>query len=154
MATDEFLKDAEAVTALSQQIGLYDDGTGATDNDKLLVDLESARNEIWAGIKQYAVFNTTTKDFDYSLIENTRSENLLKGFCLALFRYYAYLNSQQATIPQTVLEEAMRVRKLIETGKIILPDILLKKSAGEEPLGSIQVYKNEVKFNQATVRDY
>ena len=153
MAAGDFLTLAEAQTQLSQQIGLYDDGTGSTDTTKLTVDLETARNEIWAAIKHYDIYDSN-KDFDYAnKITGTRSEDLLKGYCLILLRYYAYMNSQQAQVPDTVRSEYERVQQVLKDG-INLPDILMLKATGTEPDGRLVVYKDTARFRKTDLRDW
>ena len=153
MADTDFLTRAEAQTQLSQQIGLYDDGTGTTDTDKLDVDLETARNEIWAAIKHYDIYDAN-KDFDYATkISGTRSEDLLKGYCLVLVRYYAYMNSQQAQVPDTVKSEFERVQAILKGG-VNLPDILLLKATGDEPDGTLIVYKDTARFRKTDLKDW
>lgn len=153
MAVGDFLTLAEAQVQLSQQVGLYNDGSGLTDTAKLTVDLESARNEIWAEIKQYDIYNAS-KDFDYAnKIAGTRSEDLLKGYCVGLLRYYAYLNSQQAQIPPAVQAEADRIRAVFKDG-INLPDILLLNSTGTESDGILQVYQDTARFRKTDLKDW
>lgn len=153
MAVGDFITLAEAQQQLSQQIGLYDDGSGVTDTAKLTIDLETARNEVWSEIKQYDIYDAN-KDFDYAnKIAGTRSEDMLKGYCLALLRYYAYLNSQQAQIPDAVQKEADRVRQIFKDG-VSLPDIPLYNSTGTEPDGILQVYKDTARFRKTDLRDW
>ena len=136
-----------------EQIDLFDDA-GVTSNAKQDTCLEAARTEIWAGIKQFAVYNTTTNVFDYTnKIAGTRSEGLLKGYCLSLTRWYAYMNSQQATIPQNVADEAVRIRLILKEG-INLPDIQFLKSIGEEPDGILQVYKKPTTYTSTDLQDW
>jgi hypothetical protein len=119
------------------------------------VDLETARNEIWAAIKHYDIYvSSTDKTFDYTnKITGTRSEGLLKGYCLAIVRYYAYQNSQQAQVPDSVVAEYERVQSVLKDG-INLPDILLLKATGTDPDGHLVVTKDTARFTKTDLKDW
>ena len=153
MATNEFITNANALIHLQEVKGAFN-VSGTFNNDWFERELEAQRGHIWAGISEYAIYDSSG-DLEYTEIsDKPLSMSILESFMVDLMRCRAYLSVKGGKAPEPIQKRCDAVMKMLDEHSVQLPDLKKKAEVGSSGNGAVYVSKNTPKFDRDTVKDW